>query len=200
MSKWWNPRFKTKKELEASIRNIANNQKIDLPLGDIDRDFMMWVFSHHDNYHEKVGCGVKDIVVRPDSYGNKCFHFIRIDGSSEDISWTRCLNTGDLKRQDFLSALREEVKYQIFDFRKSAESVCAICGEQISGNMHIDHKIPFSELVIRFFGTTIHETTHHGEFNFLADRKLAERWRDFHEEYAFLQPTHAKCNLMKGTS
>lgn len=199
MSKWWSPLFKTKKAITEKIRSIANNQRIDMPLGDVDKDFMMWVFSHHDDYEEKIGCGVRDVVVRPDSYGNKCFHFIRVDGSCEDISWTRCLKTGDLKRQDFLSALREEVKYQIFDFRKNVESVCAICGGQISGDMHIDHKVPFSELVIRFFGADIHETTHHGEYNLLSDRKIAARWMEFHKEYAFLQPTHAKCNLKKGT-
>ena len=197
-NEWWKPHFKTKKALKEKIRSIANDNPLDAPLGDVDRQNIMWVFSHFDYPEEKAGSGVKDIIVRKDSYGNRCFYLARKDGTEVDISWTRGLEPKSLKRQDFLSALRQEVRDQIFDFKKSQETKCAICGDEINGNLHVDHLIPFRDLVKDFFGGETHETIHEGDKNYIKDRSVAQRWSEYHEMFAVLQVTHAQCNLRKG--
>jgi hypothetical protein len=197
-SKWWTPHFKTKKLLEQKIRSIAAAAPIGAHLGDIDTQFMLWVFSHHDEFEEKCGVGFKDFLVGRDQHGNRYFLIERSDGSKIDISWTHALTPNSSKRKWFIAALRQEVSEQIIDFRKSSGRTCGICGGQISGISHVDHVKPFRGLVSDFFGNDVHETIDMGEYSLLADRVLAQKWRDYHHANATLQITHKNCNLKKG--
>lgn len=196
---WWKPHFKTKKALEEKIRAIAKNNLIGSELGEEDTLFMKWVLSHHDQFDDKCGCGLKSILVQRDEFNNRFFAIKRIDESIIDISWRHALTPKSNDRIFFLMALREEVKGQIFAFKKSSDSVCGICGEMISGDAHVDHVVPFRDIVSSFFGDEIHETIDMGPVpSILKDRTLAKRWKEYHEMFAVLQMSHARCNLKKG--
>lgn len=197
---WWKPRFSTKKALEDKIRSIAKGTPIGASLGDVDRGFMTWVLSHHDQFEEKCGLGLVAIVVCRDDFNNRFFSIERSDGTLEDISWTHALKPKTNERKHFLSALREEVKGQIFAFKKSAQPICGICGRRIDGeDAHVDHVTPFRDLVSFLFGDDIHETIDMGPTaSTLRDRDIARRWSEFHARNAQLQMAHAACNLKKG--
>jgi 5-methylcytosine-specific restriction endonuclease McrA len=198
---WWKPRFATKKALEERIRSIAKETPIGASLGDVDKGVMTWVFSHHDQFEQKCGSGFVGIVVCRDDFNNRFFSIERSDGTLEDISWTHALKPRQKtdERKYFLAALREEVKGQIFAFKKSAQPICGICGRRIDGESHVDHVTPFRDLVSFLFGDDIHETVDMGPTaSVLRDRGIARQWVQFHARNAELQMAHAECNLKKG--
>lgn len=198
-SKWWTPHFKTKKLLEQKIRSIAAAAPIGAPLGDVDTQFMRWVFSHHDEFEDKCGVGFKGLIVKLDEFGNRFFSILRMDGSLIDISWRHALNPKNNERTIFVRALREEVKDQIFSFKKSSTPVCGICGNVIDGDIHVDHVVPFRCLVSDFFGADVHDVLDMGPApSLLKDRWIAQEWIKYHKEKAILQMSHARCNLKKG--
>lgn len=198
-SKWWTPHFKTKKLLEQKIRSIAASAPIGIPLGEVDTQFMRWVFSHHDEFEEKCGVGFDGIVVGLDDFNNRFFSILRVDGSLIDISWRYAINPKSNDRTIFMRALREEVKDQIFLFKRSSTPVCGICGEVIDGDIHVDHVVPFRELVSDFFGLIVHDVIDMGPVpSLLRDRNVAQKWAEYHREKATLQMSHARCNLKKG--
>lgn len=197
---WWKPRFATKKALEDKIRSIAKETPIGASLGDVDKGFMTWVLSHHDQFEEKCGFGLVAIVVCRDDFNNRFFSIERSDGTLEDISWHHALKPRRNERKHFLSALREEVKEQIIAFKKSAEPICGICGMRIYGeDAHVDHVTQFRDLVSSSFGDEIHEIIDMGPTRpILKDRDIARQWSEFHAQNAQLQMAHAACNLKKG--
>ena len=197
-SKWWLPHFRNKELLKQKIRRITSEVPVGACLGETDRQFMLWVFSHHDEFEEKCGVGFKDFIISLDQYGNKYFLIERSDGSRIDISWTHALTPNSSKRKWFLAALRHEVSDQIFDFRKNSDKTCGICRRQISGISHVDHVKPFRDLVYNFFGDQICDTTDMSEYSILSDRDLAQRWKKYHLDNAELQIAHQNCNLKKG--
>lgn len=196
--RWWKEQFGTKKNIQGKIREIAKSNPIDARLGDIDTDFMLNVFRHHPQFEDKCGDGFRGIIIRRDTYGNRCFNIERKNGTTVDISWHHALSPVTSQKKWFVAALREEVKGQVFSFKNTCACICGICGGEICGNMHIDHIIPFRELVAEFFGDELHETVDYGEYSLLKDRNIASRWVEYHKMFALLQPTHAKCNLKKG--
>lgn len=199
MDKWWKPEFKTKKALQSAIREIANNAYIGESLSHDDEEFMLYVLSYHDGFVEKCGCGFSYIFVDLDEFGGRHFRIARMDETDVGISWHHAVSPNNSARSHFLSALREEVKDQIFSFKASSTNVCGICGGEISsGDKHIDHVVPFRNLVERFFGQDIHETKKLDTTCILLNRQLAQDWSRFHQENAILQPSHAACNMRKG--
>ena len=199
MDKWWRPQFKTKKALQDAIREIANKAYIGESLSHDDEEFMLYVFSRHDGFSEKCGCGFSHIFVDLDEFGGRHFRIARVDGTDVGISWHHALSPRSSERTHFMSALREEVKEQIFSFKASSGNVCGICGGEISsGDKHIDHLIPFRSLVDQFFGQNIHPTQKLDTTSILSNRQVAKDWSSFHQENAILQPAHAKCNMRKG--
>lgn len=197
--KWWKDEFGRKVILQEKIRFIAKFNPLNARLGEVDTDFMLNVFRHHPQFEDKCGNGFRGIIVKKDTYGNRCFHIERKDGSTVDISWHYALSPITSKKKWFLAALREEVKEQIFSFKKNCGTVCGVCGGEIEDKMHVDHITTFRELVSEFFGDDVHDTVDHGDYSLLKDRVLAARWIEYHDMFAILQPTHAKCNLKKGT-
>jgi len=199
MEKWWKPEFKTKKELQEAIRKIANEAYLGEALPQDQEEFMLYVLSHHVGFEEKCGAGYSHIFVDLDEFKSRHFRIARVDGSDIDISWHQALTPRPSKRNDFLSALREEVKDQIFLFKMKSDDVCAICRQGIeSGEKHIDHLVPFRDLVKDFFQDATHKVKDLGTTYVLEDRDMAERWKAYHQENAILQSSHAKCNLKKG--
>lgn len=51
------------------------------------------LFVYHPNYEKKIGKGIQAIKIRLDDYGNRYLHVHRVDGSDEDISWTKYLRS-----------------------------------------------------------------------------------------------------------
>jgi len=204
MSKWYKEKgFKNKAELQNAIRSVVKNASLNEPLRVEDEDFMLWVFSHHHHFNEKVGCGLSHIEVRKNPiYNNYGFWFVRVDGSDIDISWTSALakDGGKTPHQDCIDAMRFEIHYQIDTFKNTLESepVCYLCGGHITTDLHIDHVNHFKILANDFINTNGYpEIEDKGLYSTISDNDYRNKWQQYHKENAILKPTHKICNLKR---
>ena len=83
--------FSSKSDARNAVRELIGRFGFSEKLNSSDKDFCLQLFKRHSEYEEKIQCGIKDIEVRKDVYGNKYFHLLRTDGSDDDISWVHCI-------------------------------------------------------------------------------------------------------------
>lgn len=90
------------------FRNLAK----DWPAGQLMNEFEHKVLSDllkkcHPTPRSKIKDGVRAFKVdTKESYGSKCFHLIRTDGSVEDFSYLKCLST--VAGYDLVAALKQK--------------------------------------------------------------------------------------------
>lgn len=157
--------FKTKKAAEDYIRSILYKYELGESLAGEDLIFICSVLELHPDKDEKIGVGLKSIIVEKETTYNKTAHFsvVRVDNSKEDFSFKKCIN---LSLNDpiklFQSSARRAVVDQILSFRDNeflqkkdmnGNMACAITGVLISKNTsHVDHVPPktFKSIVLDF--------------------------------------------------
>lgn len=85
--------FNTSSAAKRYIRYIVNEEKLNKPVSQKNKNFIHAILDYHPNVKEKIGCGIDYIFVRynPD-YPNKEFCIKRIDGSIEHFSWHWCVD------------------------------------------------------------------------------------------------------------
>lgn len=83
--------FPRKEDVEERVRALILKYNPMTSLTGPDEQFCLELFKYHPRYTQKCGVGILRIQVRLDKYGKKCFHLLRVDGSDEDISWTKCV-------------------------------------------------------------------------------------------------------------
>jgi hypothetical protein len=75
-------------------KNILSRYAIGEYLIGKDFDAVLNLLKQHPNAEEKIGVGIKDLLVDDSGYGRysgKCFHLIRQDGTKENFSYLKCL-------------------------------------------------------------------------------------------------------------
>lgn len=90
------------------------------PLAEPERAFMLGLLRQHPRSSQKIGCGVRDIVVGRYIGGDRCFFLIRTDGSVEDFSVPRCLgikNPRNTWAARAMAAFRYEAVYRLYQLR-----------------------------------------------------------------------------------
>jgi len=187
-----------KTELRSIVRKIVEKSE-GYSLEDQDFHFMLGVFEHHSEWDEKQGEGVIDISVRRSTgYRSKScgFWLYRTDDSEIDISWTHCLRAKGYsesdKVRDVTAAAREEIRYQIDNFKDV---------NNIRGGMEIDHTPPFSFIFHSWMsreGQPDIELEDQGQYTFFKNRDVAKSWQDYHEEKATLKALSPGDNREKG--
>jgi len=173
--------------------------------------FFMDLLRNHQSFDNKIGCGVSHFEIKPNAYN--CYalatDICRKDGSIVDFSWKSCAeSTFKGYKQHLQSALRESIKYQIYQFREKSKSAdfslcCANCkSEQFC---QVDHVISFKSLTERFLADNkppqkFDENLETHEVIFRkSDKPFQDKWEDFHEKNADLQILCRSCNLSKGS-
>jgi 5-methylcytosine-specific restriction endonuclease McrA len=151
-----------------------------------------------------------DLQIVRNPMNGKTPHIIAIyqDQSESSLSWKVCI-TPRSKNHNLRHALRKAINYQINRFKQSNDSTtCNICYQELTGESHVDHIIPFADLVKDFNNDwphdlpTIFEKSQDGIGCMFSeeDEGYETAWRIYHETYATLQITCASCNLSKGYS
>lgn len=199
--------FPSKGAAKAEFRRILNDAQLGFPLAGDDQTQVVELLrsGRHPEAAEKIGPGVAAIVVRPASYGQRCFWVERSDGTSVDFSYLTALNGPASPKVNVVAALREEIDDQIRAFRAECRDVglCGICLRAVNEPGHIDHHDPtFDALATRFAeaagGWEKIEIECVGAVGRqLRDRELAQVWQAFHQHAARLRLTHATCNLTR---
>ena len=172
----------TKKDKLIKCRGLLNKEPLTI-------DDKLWlqneVFSHHPNIKEKTGSGVSDVFVKKAGiWDNKCFHFLRVDGSIIDISFLNSLKKQN-KRQDVIKVFRNIIHPQIKQFR---------IDNKISDDMVVDHYgIEFKYIVDQFMKDRDYNDLHKkivskSDYdNTFSDELILNEFYLFHKQVATLQ-------------
>jgi hypothetical protein len=199
--------FITQKELKEYIKSILYKYPLGELLDGYDFEFMMDVLSRHQNYDEKIGCGVDAIrVVRESQWGTRHFEILRIDGSSIDFGYDKCLRP-ETQLTKFKRACRNAVEEQVREFKnrffeKNREVKCPITGTYLTyNNAHVDHEYPktFDQIVYDFIkekNIDVNSVVIKGELvKQLKDKRLEEEFAQYHRANANLRVISKSANL-----
>ena len=209
--------FKTKKSAEDFIRTILYKYPLNSCLVGDDLTFICSLLEMHPNKEEKVGVGIKSIIVEKDTTFNKTTHFsiIRTDDSKIDFSLGKCLtpSLNEPIRLFHLSA-RRAIADQVISFRNKSfadainnngEIVCVISGVSVAKNTsNIDHAPPntFHSIVSDFISlnninvnTIEYIETPDGIGREFSDSNLKDNFSDYHRRVAKLRILSPWANL-----
>lgn len=83
--------FRTKSIAAEFCRGILSRYKVGETVGDDDARFLSDLIRRHPKFGVKIGCGIDRFEAGNGKFGSKCFHVVRIDGSTEEFSYKQCL-------------------------------------------------------------------------------------------------------------
>src|SRR5277367_3562126 len=108
--------FKSKKDAFEHIRGILHRYKDGEKVG--EDQFLRDLLALHQDAVQKIGVGISHFTVSKDPEWGTTRHFVavRVDGSSTDFSFDKCL-TGKDEEGDVLGAMRDAVKGQVLAFK-----------------------------------------------------------------------------------
>ena len=130
------------------------------------------LFKNHPDSPDKIK-DIQDVSIEYHPKYKSLTLYIHTPTHKDNISWNCCIT----KKQSF-NYLREEIKYQIDEYRRTANPQCMNCG--LIGEFHIDHVYPFKYLL-------------------LDHQKTNQTWIEYHKQHAVLQVLCIKCNLAKSS-
>lgn len=184
------------KECEARIAKYTTGATLSAD----DEKFFRQLLTIHPDYEERLGSGIKSFKYDySKSFGNKCLHIVRYDGSEESVSWKACLGKPKLEHQ-VESAFRREVKGDIYRLRERAILAGALCPiskrEIVYGESYVIYGFKGQGLTFKqsvaWFLEQDKLTYEAVELEFpisnndlrgkLVDESLAKRWREWHKK------------------
>jgi len=209
--------FRTQADVVSYIQSILTKYDLGDVLDESDAAFVYDVLLRHPRADEKIGCGIDDIAVtRLEEYGwrNKVFLAIRMDGTSTDFSWRKCLRLKPIDHASYVrDAFRRVVASDVARFKRvyfdrfandDGNVRCAITGQWVSyACSHVDHVKPFRILVDEFM---MENSIAYSDISLIGfgdgqtvklpkDAMLAGRWRAWHMEHCELRIVGSSENM-----
>jgi len=187
-----------KSKVQKELSGVLNNAILWVRLDDGVSNILADILKLHPDYKEKVGVGVKEFFVRPASYGKRCFGIRRIDGSTTDFSYRKCLSNST--RALVMSVARGAIVEQMRDcLRKN--HVCN-CGCVAQHAHHSDRSfvtlfrcwLMQSGLSLSDVGMTSNENETETHFT---DIEQEKSWQIYHSNNAVLVPLCDQCHKKK---
>lgn len=204
--------FTSKKAVDAYMRQILYAAVIGCPLAGDDFCVVFNLLLRHPESDKKIGAGVAVLTVQTEPRWNtRHFQITRIDGSTTDFSFKKCINPPS-KMTEFRCACRHLIADQIISFRNRVFAAaggtlrCPLRGTVLTPNTaHIDHAPPntFETLVQLFLAANnidvqtveITGTKDNEMQKGFANTDLKLRWQAFHLERAVLRVVSPQANL-----
>ena len=196
-----------KKELTEKCREIL--YKTDFEIKDIDDNiFLISLFERHPEWNLKKGVGIKSISVISGSFNSKCFQINRIDGSTTDISFTKCISNPS-KLSQVKKACRAAIRPEIIKFRKDnvvyGNAICPFTKDPLyPDNTHIDHyDLTFDEMfllwsadksIVQLF-KLINDTKDNCFDTYFTDKEVESDFIKFHNQHCKLRAVSKFANL-----
>jgi 5-methylcytosine-specific restriction endonuclease McrA len=200
--------FKTKKQALEYTRNKITT----ISYGKINKDnenfkFFKKLLKNLPEYEEKKGCGILAFNIERNAF-NKSYHLTidRKDGSNVDFSWNSCCKFNPRTPKQYLTkAMRDEINYQIQNFKKEAIYKCCICKTHDNNiEYHADHIIPFSKIKDDFLNdnelpvpVNFKDSINGTKLFIDDDYEFKNNWIKYHLRNTKLQILCQTCNLKK---
>lgn len=209
--------FKSKSTLTNYVKYVLNNQEVGTSLEGEWFNVVDGVLRLHQNYKQKVGDGEYEIYVQQCTVNprNRNFMVRREDGSSTDFSFYKALSP-DNKASDVKAALRYAVQDQCIEYKDSyflenasarGHVLCQETGLKVTKRTsHLDHyPLQFDEIVSKWFKLNkltlsdiiLKDSWDNRRQNELADSRLVESFKTYHEEVAQYRIVLAAVNLQR---
>jgi len=208
--------FPTQSAATTFFKNMLARYQVGERVADADGLDLAALLERHDEFAQKVGCGVDHFSVMMTEHGTPCFRIERNDGSGTDFSYRHCVTQRPPSRkQEVAQAFRRAVRFDLYNARDaffaehedaSGTVACAETGEQITREGgHMDHRPPmiFEVIVTTFLVArglavdTVPITTGKDEqvSPEITDHGLREEFRCYHAKVAALDFVKAGANL-----
>jgi len=201
--------FHTKDDVLNHAKKIKEAQEDFEPISDeAALNFLGDLIARHPNAEEKIGCGIKSIVVSyNDEKGAREFQILRNNGSRDNFSPRKCIFQIS-PNADLHEACRDAVKdqitaYRIKTFTENSTPACPYRGITLTDeNSHVDHTPPltFEKLVkdwMNDLGLSREnvQLTDSGAMKILGDENQLQSWQDYHQRHAQLRLLSIAANL-----
>jgi hypothetical protein len=105
----------TKTKIKSICQEILNRSIPDKKLNNEDELFIIDLIKYHPRSIEKIGCGIKNIIVKKGLYNCKCFYILRVDNTEIDFSYNHCLSGSKSNKSKFSEAARRVVQNYIYN-------------------------------------------------------------------------------------
>ena len=199
--------FNTKTAAEKYTRSKMNEYGIGEYSEGAAYDFLTDLLNNHPEKEEKIGCGVKKIIVEKNYRGCFTTFILRTDWSIIDWSWVYCCQFKIRSvKNDLFAAMRYSIHDQTAAYKATQELKCLYCGtsEGEPYEFHVDHHNP-SFKVIRNIFMEMHPEfpqSYTGGYGCLTcfkpeDTVYEKKFQDHHHHFANYQILCRQCNLSK---
>lgn len=201
--------YETQRALLARIKEIEHAQPVgdDLTLENT-RYMVSLLQTYHPTAEQKLGVGVCRMWLERTPYNNTCFFLERIDGTTTDFSYTKCLKQPS-ERQVFDHAARAAVADQVIAFKcrtlAQGPQICPYTGDALDATCHVDHVAPrtFQALLDQFLRETgvdwrqvkIQASRDGNMTREFDDVAFKDRWAQWHAAHADLRLLSRTGNL-----
>jgi len=172
-----------------------------------DDAFLRELIALHIDADEKVGCGIERFEVRRNAGNTLGFWIVRVDGTSTDFSFLRCLGAVTHSVRVRI-AMRHSIHGDVVNFRERAFAdsktmTCPISNELVTReSCHVDHSEPkFLQLADAFAASIggyeiIEADAFDGTFGAVfASSEVRSKWRAYHNAHAALRIVSRTANL-----
>jgi len=204
--------FKYKKDAILYFKAILNSYDFGEVLNEEDTADIIALLLENETRKEKIGCGIKEIRIGKVQFGTKCFQIIRNDLTSDNFSYTYCIN-GDLKPfTKFSNACRNAIHKDLHNVKQKYFDQYSVKGKvkcQETGllstwtELNVDHRQPntLSVIIDRFIELNkidlknIEYETDIENKSLLVDKDLETEFRNYHTEKANLRIVRKEKNM-----
>jgi hypothetical protein len=191
--------------------DVLNRYPLGARVTEDDTALLLLLLERHPDREQKTGVGVSYFAVRAAELRGRCFWIHRTDGTATDFSFKQCIAPPGLN-----SCLHKVLRHEVDEDIKLAKQrffaehgdelgrvACKETDELITlEDADADHAPPLSHCVLAetflratriLTGVELKEESlaplEDQQFGRqLADRRLAEQWRRYHHELAFVTP------------
>lgn len=208
--------FENQSKATEFFKQMLNRYRAGDRVGADDGLDLSALLERHNEYTQKVGCGVDHFEVMATDHGTNCFRIVRTDGSGTDFSYRHCITQRPpTRKQEVSQAFRRAVQLDLYAARDTFFSenkgpdgkvTCAVTKERIGRDeAHMDHRPPmtFEVIVTTFLGgrgmsldqvpiTSGHDDQVSPE---ITDSVLAEAFQSYHAKVARLDIVKKAVNL-----
>ena len=211
----------TKHEFGQKVKNMLAERPFGYVYTEDEQVLLDEFFSHHPNWEQKRGCGIKNYYVGK-GQNTTCFWIKRVDGTETDIGINKVLGrpwkqeAPPVLLYDVKRACRHAVKPLIDGFRERVQLpfVCIVSGKMVTSkdDMEVDHVNDRfcdvfkgwwegkSEAEQERIRQAVNPSTDGCTETYFTDASIAADFAAYHKTHTHLRAISKEANQKRGTS
>lgn len=168
-------KMETKSKLKQKCSKLLRKNLLTIE----DKEFLHYILKKHPEYNKKIGAGLKDFFVKVTPYNTLGFCILRVDGTSTDFSFYKCI-TKPSKKAEIKSACRKAIESSIEEVKTTPGLI-------------IHHsEISFNEIVEQWLEENvnidlrINDTEDNSYYTLFKNKETSKSFKKYHDARATL--------------